>query len=193
VTKLAIVSYPCLEDADGWVESVRKRHDPQASLLRAHFTLVFPVNADLAPVAAHAAHVVAAAPPIRIILRRVEAVRDAVRGSGGHVFLVPNEGRAEITALHDELYDGVLLPHLRRDVPFVPHITVAACATYEQCESLALELNAAPLLIYGVIDRIDVIEIAAGKVRCLLTIPFGGAKPAGREACVDGPGRPTTG
>lgn len=180
MTTLAIVSYPRLDDADSrWVESVRKRHDPQASLLAAHFTLVFPVDADLSQVVAHAAHVAAAAPHIRIQLRRAEAVRDVVRDSGGHVFLVPHEGSAEIAALHDRLYDGVLKPHVRSDLPFVPHITVAAYSRYERCEALAVELNAAPLLICGTIDGIEVVETAMGEVRCLLRIPLGGAEPAG--------------
>jgi 2'-5' RNA ligase len=176
MTRLAIVSYPRLEDAGrGWVESVRKRHDPQASLIAAHFTLVFPVDIDVSRVVAHAAQIAAAAAPIHVVLRRAEAVRDEIQGSGGHVFLVPDEGRAEIASLHDRLYEGALKQHRRGDVPFVPHLTVAADAQYERCEALVHELNAAPLSIRGTLDAIEVIEVAAGEIRCLMKIFFGEA------------------
>lgn len=178
MTRLAIVSYPRLAEADDRrVESIRKQHDPQASLLRAHFTLVFPADVAEPPVVAHASRVVAAAQEIRIVLRRAQAVRDGLHEGGGHVFLVPDEGRAEIIALHDQLYDGVLQAHLRSDVPFVPHITVAAHAVYERCVALALKLNADPPLICGTVDGIELVEVSAGDVRSLVSLPFGGADP----------------
>ena len=41
--KLAVVAYPELEADDrAWIESIRALRDPQASLLPAHVTLVFP-------------------------------------------------------------------------------------------------------------------------------------------------------
>ena len=40
------------------------------------------------------------------------------------VFLVPDEGHARISLLHDRLYRGRLAPYLRLDVPFTPHINI---------------------------------------------------------------------
>lgn len=176
MTRLAIVSYPRFEDGAGrWIEAARKEHDPQASLLKAHFTLVFPLDAALPPVAEQATRIAAAARPARVVLRRAEAVPDALHG-GGHVFLVPDEGRAEIEALHDRLYDGALRAHLRTDVPFVPHITVGAYAAHERCVALAAELNAQRPLVHGTVDSIEIIEVSVSEVRTLLRLELGKAK-----------------
>jgi len=44
--KLAIVAFPSVDEVDRqWIESFRSQHDPQASRLGVHFTLVFPFMA----------------------------------------------------------------------------------------------------------------------------------------------------
>ena len=43
MTSYAVVAYPRFSDPDAaWIEVLRKNHDPQFQLIRAHFTLVFP-------------------------------------------------------------------------------------------------------------------------------------------------------
>ena len=44
------------------------------------------------------------------------------------MYLVPDLGRGEITALHDRLYTGPMAPHLRRDTHFVAHMTIGHAA-----------------------------------------------------------------
>jgi hypothetical protein len=58
MSKIAVVAYPKLEDSDRrWIESVRAQHDPQARLIRAHFTIVFPAEASPDVVVGHTAAV----------------------------------------------------------------------------------------------------------------------------------------
>ena len=64
---------------------------------------------------------------------------DVVHG-GAHVFVVPDEGRDQIARLHDELYAGVLRQHLREDIAFVSHVTIAA-GDVHWCETYAQQLN----------------------------------------------------
>lgn len=56
------------------------------------------------------------------------------------MFVVPDEGREPIVRLHHELYAGVLRPHLREDVGYVPHVTIAA-GDVGWCEAYAKRLN----------------------------------------------------
>lgn len=164
--QVAIVSYPVLGVADRrWVESIRANHDPQAADLAAHFTLVFP--ADVAPgdLAVEVAAAAGSAAPIPFVIRCAKAVRDAF-GRGGRVFLVPHEGADEITTLHDRLYSGVLRPHLREDIPFVPHITVAAGRDLGWCEAIAAELNRDPRTMAGVLESLELVDIVDGTVSC---------------------------
>jgi 2'-5' RNA ligase len=159
VTVLACVGYPTLEDSDHrWIESFRARHDPQASRIRAHFTLVFPVELAAEPVVEHLSVILKNARPIPFVLRRAEPVPDLI-ASGSPVFLVPEEGRDEIVALHDRLYGGLLRRFLRKDLPFLPHITVGGSATFDPSQRLAAELNRETLAVPGVIEHVDLIEI----------------------------------
>jgi 2'-5' RNA ligase len=165
LTKLALVGYPTLKQSDHrWIESFRARHDPQAAQLGAHFTLVFPAELATESVLKHASAVVQLSRPITFVARRAEAVADPVAG-GTHVFLVPEEGRNEIVALHDRLYGGLLRPFLREDVAFLPHITVAGSAEFGVCQRLAEELNRTHFDLQGVIENVDLIEVTSEGVR----------------------------
>jgi len=165
---LAIVAYPGLERADReWIEAIRTRHDPQAALIGVHFTLVFPADSSASDLAAEASAVAAATAPIPFAIRRASATPDALGGAGGHVFLVPDEGAREIAALHHRLYQGVMRPHLRADIPFTPHMTVAACPDMAACEHLARAINREPRGIRGALESVEVIEVGASRVRSI--------------------------
>jgi 2'-5' RNA ligase len=151
---------------------VRARHDPQASRIKAHVTLVFPGQLLPEPLLAHLASILAGCPSIPFLMQRAEAVADPI-GGGAHVFLVPERGREELTALHDRLYQGVLRPLLRRDIPFVPHITVAAHTQLETCQDLARELNRAHPVVRGTIQELELIEVGDASVRTLRAFALG--------------------
>jgi 2'-5' RNA ligase len=181
MTRHAIVGYPQMSESDrAWIESVRSRHDPQAARLPAHFTLVFP--AALAPdtIVEHVSTIARRTPAIPFALRDVVAVPDAF-AEGGHVFLVPDEGRAAITALHGLLYDGPLRAFLREDVPFVPHVTVGAAPDLARCEELREEIARAGRAVEGTIRSLDVVEIADGGIRTATRFDLTGHIEAGER------------
>ena len=170
---LAIVSYPHLEDADrDWIESVRAKHDPQAPRIGVHFTLVFPAEVLPIVVAAEVSAVARSAKPIPFTIRCAKAVRDVV-GGGGHVFLVPDEGRDEIAQLHDQLYEGALRPHLRADIPFTPHLTVAAGSDPAWCEGLAEELGLDHRTVCGILRSIELVDVDNPRVGSIATFVLG--------------------
>lgn len=168
MTKLAIVGYPTLSETDRhWIESFRAANDPQAARIAAHFTLVFPAELSVESVAAHAAAVLESSRQIPFALGQATAVPEA-GGNGGHVFLVPDEGCLEIVALHDRLYEGALRSTLRSDLPFVPHVTVAAQVSWKTCENLARELNRNLRPVRGFLRDVEMVEVSAAEVRPLL-------------------------
>jgi len=154
---LAIVAYPDVSADDRhWIEEIRRVHDPQSTLIAAHFTLVFPVDVRSDELVEHARSVVSDFQDISFVLRSVRAVRSVV-GQGAHVFLVPAHGATEIIELHDRLYRGFLKPYLRTDIPFIPHITVAAHRDVSECERLATRLGEQRREISGEIRGFDVV------------------------------------
>lgn len=171
---IAVVSYPSLEPADRqWIESIRAAHDPQATLLAAHFTFVFPAAVEPNDVAAEIAVAAATVTPIPFVIRSAEAVRAVFQPGGGHVFLVAGEGAGAISALHDLLYAGVLKSHRRDDIPFVPHITVAANADFARCEAIARDVNRNPRTVAGTLEALDLLEMAKGSISSRRRFPLG--------------------
>jgi 2'-5' RNA ligase len=161
----AVVAFPLFESDDrNWIESIRARHDPEAKNIGAHFTLVFPAVLPMRATEAHVARVAQSSEPIRFVLRRAAVVPDAV-GDGGHVFLLPEDGRDALSGLRDRLYEGALQPYLRRNVSFTPHITVAAATALDPLHVLAGELNAKGMCIRGSISDIVLVEVTQAEIR----------------------------
>jgi 2'-5' RNA ligase len=172
---IAVVSYPVLTEADRlWIEAIRARHDPQAARLPAHFTLVFP-SAGTNDLVREVAFVAATSAPIAFRLDAVRAVRDLVAGAGAHVMLVAARGGAQIAALHDRLYRGVLRAGRRVDVPFVPHVTVGASADYDRCAAVAAAVGTEQRPIEGRLERLDIVDLDGPAVTTIRSLALTGS------------------
>jgi 2'-5' RNA ligase len=164
MTSHAVVAYPRFSDADtAWIESIRKSHDPQFLLIRAHFTLVFPAEVRAAALMTEVEKALVQQPSLRIEVTRAVAHQDALAPSS-HVFLVPSQGGEQIGALHDRLYDGALRLHRRSESPYIPHLTVAQKKSHVECLELADALSRTPISLKGVIEQIHVVSVAPDAV-----------------------------
>jgi 2'-5' RNA ligase len=186
---LAIIAEPRFAPADrAWIEAIRARHDPQAALVAPHITLVFP--APVRRLAMPLRHLRSAArdePPFAIRLNAALAVSDA---SGNYVFLVPDQGARRLIRLHERLYAGPLRRHRRRDIRFIPHLTVARCATRAAAEALAERLNARAFAIRSRIIALQAIELAAGRVRPVAALALRPPRRLPARAAASAPGAP---
>ena len=81
-----------------------------------------------------------------------------------HVFLVPDVGLGRLVTLHDRLYAGQLTVYLRLDLPFVPHVTIAALADGAAAFQLARTLNEEGISMHGALTRLTVAQYADGLV-----------------------------
>src|SRR5689334_20786983 len=123
--RYAVAWFPEFEGIDR-IEDFRRRHDPMARLIPAHLSLVFPFPTahTRLQVETHVQRVVSKWPPIPLTFRRVRM------HANEFVFLMASRGAAAVAALHDKLYTRSFAPHLRRDLPYEPHITLARHAEY---------------------------------------------------------------
>ena len=124
--RFAVAWFPRFAGLDR-IESFRRRHDPAAALIPAHLSLVFPFATALTAlqIETHVRRVAGRWPPVPVTFRRVRI------HANEFVFLVASRGAAAVTALHDRLYTRSLLPHLRREFPYEPHITLARSASLD--------------------------------------------------------------
>ena len=118
--RFAVAWFPRFDGIEK-IEAFRARHDPAASLIPAHLSLVFPFGASHTrlQIETHVRRAISRWPPIPVAFRGVRI------HANEFLFLMASRGAASITALHDKLYTRTLLPHLRRDLPYEPHVTIA--------------------------------------------------------------------
>ena len=170
-----MIAYPNIDAGEReWLETFRAQHDPQAARLGVHFTLVFPCDEPCTASGQLAEEVHSATesiPAIRFAIAEALAVPNP-QGAGGHVFLLPDQGRDEISRLHDRLYEGPF-----RGVPFtgarfVPHLTVAA-ASSSACELLAQQLSERAARLRGSLDRLELVDVSEPVVRSLRSFALG--------------------
>jgi 2'-5' RNA ligase len=170
---LLVLGYPSLDSADyRWVQAFRADHDPQFRIVAPHFTLVFPLDDSLEDeLTAHVRLHAKSSPKLSFTLRCATLMPDAGSESA-HIFLTPDEGFSALVKLHNQLYTGVLAPHLRLDMPFVPHITVGQKDDRQAAQRLVAELNTQNFAIQGSIARLTVIRFANGLVTNLVETPL---------------------
>lgn len=154
------------------IEATRRRHDPHHALIGAHVTLVFGFEQPGAGVAAaHLSAVAATQGAIALHLAAYLTVRDA-DDRHSHVFMVPDNGRVEIEALHDSLYAGPLAQAFRADIPFIPHVTVAACEDHSAAVALARSFG--QVGISARLSALELIEFDGEQVRSLHRVELPG-------------------
>jgi len=132
--RFAIAWFPAFAGIER-LEAFRRRHDPMAAIIAAHLSFVFPFPAahSRLQVETHVRRVVSQWPPIAVTFRRVRT------HANEFLFLMAARGAASIAGLHDRLYTRSLQPHLRRDLPYEPHITLARCGDFRRLEAALAE------------------------------------------------------
>jgi len=161
VTRLYTIAYPLVSNADAEVlESFRRLHDPQASLIRAHFTLVFAcAGVDTNDYLRHVLAVAGQSAPLEFVCRYATLGADH-RREQFHQFLVPDEGYSGLSMLHDRLYTGSLATCLEPAVPFIPHITLGSAPDAQAVRQRCAEFNALRLKVRGRVDALTVVSVS---------------------------------
>ena len=132
--RFAVAWFPSFADIER-IEAFRRRHDPTSGAIAAHLSLVFPFASASSrlQVETHVDRVVSRWPPIPVTFRGVRI------HANEFLFLMAARGAASITGLHDRLYTRSFQPHLRRELPYEPHITLARYADFARLEAALAE------------------------------------------------------
>lgn len=162
---LYTVAYPECEAQDlRAVDTWRAAHDAAGhAMIRPHFTLVFACNAvDEATYLAHVEAVAARTAPIAFHCRYAMLGADA-HSPRAHAYLVPDEGHAALSLLHDALYSGPLADALRLDLPNTPHITVGTFDSAPLARQWCAERNREGVSLAGRVAALWVGQVVQGR------------------------------
>ena len=157
MSQRAIVMFPTGEDLAA-IESIRRRHDPQASLIGAQVTLVFPFQSELSVSAlrAHLADCLRGVTPFHARFDNVTAA------DGEYVFLEPTRGGEQMVALHGRLHTGVLKEHLSAVHQYLPHVTLGRIPDAEQRATALANIRRESPSIEALLGKVAVFDIAKG-------------------------------
>ena len=167
--RLFTIAHPDLAPADAaFIDDFRAQYDAaQRARVAAHFTLVF--GSTALPEADYIAHVRRRADATAAIDFRC---RYAMLGADdesemAYVFLVPDEGHAALSLLHDLLYTGPLAQLLRLDLPYTPHITIGRSNNRHEAKRWCEALNATGVDLRG---RIHTLTVGAIEQGCFVAL-----------------------
>lgn len=112
----ALVYYPQIEH-EGF-QLFRHKYEPYSELLPEHIPFIFPVPEVVGreTLEKHIDKVVSAWKPFDVHFCTLKKTWDH------WLYLGAKEGYDSVVALHDKLYEGMLSSHLRKDLPYTPHI-----------------------------------------------------------------------
>ena len=156
---LLVLAFPVIDPKDfEWIQSWRKKNDePFYKIVAPHFTIVFAVDDKteeefIEEIEARAGGF----SKIEFEIKKAILHKDEFK-EYYHEFLIPGKGYEEIVALHDRLYAGNLLPHLRRDIEYIPHIGIGNSKDKLKCEQAVDDLNSHGLSINGSIASLTIV------------------------------------
>jgi hypothetical protein len=179
---LYTLAFPSLSASDSaFIEGFRaEHHGAQSKVVAAHFTMVFGCNSVAqAEYLRHVQGVAQTTGSVGFTCRYAMLGADN-EDDAGYVFLVPDQGLAELSLLHDQLYTGILSSHLCMDIPFVPHITIGRLAERRTAKALCDTLNRRGIEIEGSVGSVTVGLLENGRIRGLARFELQ-AQPSSRE------------
>jgi 2'-5' RNA ligase len=155
-----------------WIQDFRQKHDPHFAVVEPHFTMVFGVrDVEESIYLEHIASVAKSSKAIQFRCLYAMLGADDIDDTA-YVFLVPNEGNAEVSQLHDRLYQGVLQPYHRLEFPYIPHVTMASTKEFKLAKQLCDELNRTGVHVEGSLLSLSAGVLKDGKLQTLRTIPL---------------------
>jgi 2'-5' RNA ligase len=162
----ALVHYPAVDTH--LIDALRRKYDPQAGLIAPHITLMFPVPSSIgeSTLVSHLELLLRDCLPFPIHLAGLEQSADY------YLFLVLQQGSAEVIHLHDRIYTGILAPYLRTDLPYVPHVTLGSFGDAEPCSQALGEAGHLPLHYQSVVDRFHLVKINDNRSRIVWSKEF---------------------
>lgn len=157
---LLLLTYPELSVEDyNKIQSFRKLNDElYYNVVNPHFTLVFPTTVFTAEELISETRLkTRSTKRIYFTLNKAVVVKDDF-SDYYLVFLVADEGRNDITVLHDILYSDKLFAELRTEIPYLPHITIGNSLHKKVCEVMAESWNKNVERIEGTISILTIAQ-----------------------------------
>ncbi|PGZ97347.1 2'-5' RNA ligase [Bacillus pseudomycoides] len=137
------------------IEEIRRKHDPLYDRIPPHITLVFPFMNEVSNenLKKHIETNISKMNPFHITLSPV------VTNADEYLFLLIKDEKENIIELHNKLYTDFLQPFYRKEIPYVPHVTVGRKSDKEHALRVITDLHPLRDIMRFTIDKITVESI----------------------------------
>jgi len=112
-------------------------------------------------------------PQVDLIEPHITHLQGLQRSSDDYLFLMIQEGKADIIGLHNEIYTGVLANFRKGELPHLPHVTLGVFGKdaneYSEALAAAKRLD---LDYRSVLDKIHLLRIDDDRTRILWSKEF---------------------
>lgn len=102
------------------IQQIRKENDRLFNLIAPHITIVFPFKDEIKNEIL--------IKKIKTVLKNFKKFKVVFRGislsDDNYIYLNCIEGYEQLVKLHDEIYNNILPFHLKKDIKYIPHITL---------------------------------------------------------------------
>jgi 2'-5' RNA ligase len=150
--KQAIVIFPRKNKK---VETIRKKYDPASKKFISHITLAFPFgNVNQKKLYKHIKDSLRNIKPFKIELKGIRHSKKEY-----YLYLLVKRGRKEILKIHKKLYSNLITKWLRKDIPYIPHITLGIFKTEKGINAAIKELKNKKLEIKTKINKIYLLTL----------------------------------
>jgi hypothetical protein len=109
-----LVHFPNIDTTD--INALRDEYDPYKDLIHVHIAVIFPVPVEREALERHISEILAGWSPFTIRLKGLHLSFDQ------WLFLTVEDGNDKLVRLFEAMYTGLLAPHRRHDIEYIPHI-----------------------------------------------------------------------
>ncbi|MBN2258763.1 MAG: 2'-5' RNA ligase family protein [Anaerolineaceae bacterium] len=167
----ALIHYPAFDSSN--IQAFIRKYDPQVDLIAPHITLMFPVSVAIGEdiLIHHIKSVLTRWHPFPIHLEGI------FRSDDDNIYLLVQEGKEKLTHMHNEIYTGLLAPHHRTDIPYIPHVSLGLLSSdSEDQERILQEAKQLGIDQSGSLDKLQLIIVNDNRSRIVWTKEFTLAK-----------------
>jgi len=137
------------------IDRIRKKYDPYYKKFKSHITLAFPFE-NISQKELYN-HIKKSLHSIRSFKMTLQGIRKSPEEY--YLYLLVKKGKKEILKIHKRLYLRLLTKYLRKDIPYIPHMTLGVFKKKKEIDRALKELKNKNLEIKAVINSIYLINL----------------------------------
>jgi 2'-5' RNA ligase len=166
-----VVTFPNIKPFDfERIERYRRKYDNQFfKIIKPHFTLFFPAIVNESTFIDEISSRSKGLTKVQFVIEKAVIHKDEL-SENIFIYLIPGRGFGEIIFMHERMYSGSLTAHLKTEIEYVPHITLARTKTVDEANEISQGWNTTSSQIEGVIEQISILRYSNDQIEVVKKI-----------------------